>query len=61
MRKALCKMDNIQNAFPHTLDEWLCKIDFSSCKILLIFAFVKLIPDEDNKRYFQLRNKDSYS
>ena len=39
-------------------DMVFCKIDFSSCKILLIFVFVKLIPDEDNKRYFQLRSKD---
>ena len=45
----------------HASDIVFSKIDFSSCKILLIFAFVKLMPDEDNKRYFQLRSKDCYS
>ena len=30
-------------------DMVFCKIDFSSCKILIIFALVKVIQDEDNK------------
>ena len=35
-------MVNIQNAFLRASDGWLCKIDLSSCNILIIFVGIKL-------------------